>query len=146
MDTKVKVDLIANRSASGEIANQLQKEGSFNISKKKPYLNEDDIPCITVFKGGDPTKEANYMEVYAATMGLNVNVDTTLRPDEWEELDNAVTEISREELTVYDYFIGQNLTLVVHDFSIIIIYIEIKYHTLGNIINKKTCHFNSLKQ
>jgi len=110
MDTNVNVDLIAGKQSSGVIANQLQNGGSLDISKKKPYLNEDDIPCITVFKGGDPTKEANYMEVYAATMGLNVNVDTTLRPDEWEELDNAVLELSRAELTVYDYFIGQNLT------------------------------------
>src|SRR5680860_85032 len=110
MNTNVKVDLISNNQSSGEVANQLQKGGSLDINKKRPYLDENDIPCITVFKGGDPTKEENYVAVYAAERGLNVNVDTTLRPDEWEQLDDAVTEIAREELTVYDYFIGQNLT------------------------------------
>lgn len=110
MDNNVKVDLIANKQASGEVANQLHKGGSLDINKKRPYLDENDIPCITVFKGGDPTKEENYVAVYAADRGLNVNVDTTLRPEEWEQLDAAVESVAREELTVYDYFIGQNLT------------------------------------
>src|SRR6056297_2240949 len=106
----VQVDLISNNQSSGEVANQLHKGGSIDINKKRPYLDENNIPCITVFKGGDPADIENYEAVYARDRGLSVNADTTLRPDEWEQLDAAVTEVAREELTVYDYFVNQNLT------------------------------------
>lgn len=108
--TEAKVDLIVNKQSSGEVANLLKKGGSLNINKKRPYLDENDVPCITEYKGGDPTDPANYVGVYASDRGLQVNADTTLRPDEWEQLDEAVEGVAREELTVYDYFVGQNLT------------------------------------
>ena len=104
------VDLIVNNQANGEVANALHKGGSLDIGKKRPYLDNDGIACITVFTGGDPSDPENYEGKYAADCGLNVNTDTTLRPDEWEELDAAVESVAREELTVYDYFIGQGLT------------------------------------
>ncbi len=106
----VSIDLIGNNLSQGVVANILHKSGSLNINKKRPYLDEDDIPCITVFKGGDPTDMDNYEAVFAAQVGLSVNVDTTLRPDEWKELDDAVSEVGRNELTVYSYFVNKGLT------------------------------------
>lgn len=108
--TEAKVDLIVNKQSNGEVANALQNNGSLDFSKKRPYLDDEGIACITVFTGGDPADPENYEGVYASDRGLNVNTDTTLRPDEWEELDAAVESVAREELTVYDYFVGQGLT------------------------------------
>lgn len=110
MNKNASVDLIANNQSQGEVATLLQKGGSLNINKKRPYLDENNIPTVTVFKGGDPTDMDNYEAVHASNIGLSVNTDTTLRPDEWEQLDAAVQEVAREELTVYDYFVEQNLT------------------------------------
>ena len=110
MNKEANVDLINNNQSQGEIATQLQKGGSLDVNKKRPYLDDDGIPCITVFKGGDPKKAENYTAVYASDRGLHVNADTTLRPDEWVQLDDAVMAVSREELTVYDYFVGKGLT------------------------------------
>ncbi len=108
--TQASVDLINNGQAQGGVANTLKKGGSLNISNKRPYLNEEDIPCITVFKGGDATNPDNYEGVYASTRGLSVNTDLTLRPDEWQQIDDAIEEVAREELTVFDYFVGKGLT------------------------------------
>lgn len=108
--TGANVDLISNNQSQGIVANALQKSGSLNINKKRPYLDEDGIPCITVFKGGDPSELSNYEAVFAAQVGLQVNADTTLTKEEWLELDSAVEGVSREELTVYDYFVGKGLT------------------------------------
>ena len=110
MDKNVQVDLISGDQSTGVIANSLKSAGSLNINKRRPYLDEDGIPCVTVFKGGDPTKIESYEAVHTSKLGLSVNADTTLRPDEWEQLDDMVTEISREELGVYDYFVGKGLT------------------------------------
>ena len=110
MTKEAAIDLISNNQSQGLVANALQKSGSLNVNKKRPYLDEDMIPCITVFKGGDPTDIDNYEAVYARDMGLNVNAETTLTKEEWLELDAAVESVSREELTVYDYFVSKGLT------------------------------------
>lgn len=107
------VDLILNGNATGEVANALKSQGSFNINNKRPYLDEKGIPCITVFTGkheGGAKNPKNYERVYAYQRGLNVNAELTLRPDEWKEIDAAVEEVAREELTVFDYFVGKGLT------------------------------------
>lgn len=106
----VNVDLIVNNQATGAVAGMLQRAGSLNVNKKRPFIDENRIPCVTVFKGGDPTKPENYEDVYASDIGLQVNADTTLRPDEWVQLDDAITEVAREELVLYDYFVKKKLT------------------------------------
>lgn len=110
MSKEVSVDLISNNKSQGAVANALQKGGSLNINKKRPYLDDDGVPCITVFKGGNPEEIENYEVRYASELGLQVNADTTLTKEEWLQLDDAVTEIGREMLTVYDYFVGKGLT------------------------------------
>jgi len=108
--TEANVDLINNKQSQGEVATALQKGGSLNINKKRPFLDDNGVPCIMIFKGGDPTDIDNYEAVFANHVGLNVNAETTLTKEEWLELDDAVTAIGREELTVYDYFVGKGLT------------------------------------
>ena len=107
---EVQVDLISNNQSQGIVANTLQKGGSLNINKKRPFLDENGVPCVIVFKGGDPQEMDNYEARFASSVGLNVNADTTLLPDEWKQLDDAVIEVGREELTVYNYFVGKGLT------------------------------------
>jgi uncharacterized linocin/CFP29 family protein len=104
------VDLISNNQSQGVVANALQKGGSLNINKKRPYLDDEGNVCVTVFTGGDPTDLDNYEARFASDFGLQVNTDTTLTKEEWLDLDNAVIEVGREELTVYDYFVGKGLT------------------------------------
>lgn len=110
MTKEAVVDLISNNQSQGLVASDLQKTGSLNVNKKRPYLDAEGIPCITVFNGGDPTELDNYEAVYARDLGLNINAETTLTKEEWLELDNSIEAVSREELTVYDYFVGKGLT------------------------------------
>lgn len=103
------IDLINNGAGQGMVANALQKGGSLSVFNKRPYLNENGIPCVTVFNGGDVKDPRNYRSVFAVNRGLAVNADLTLRVDEWKQLDEAITAVSREELTVFDYFAAKGL-------------------------------------
>lgn len=108
--SEVQMDFIANKQSQGIVANALRKSGALNINKKRPYLDEEWRPCVTIYLGGDPTDINNYEAKLATELGININADTTLLPDEWKELDEAIEEVAHEELTVYDYFVGKGLT------------------------------------
>lgn len=108
------IDVIANGNAYGNVAGSLKSQGRFNINSKRPYIDEKTgIPCITVFtnkyKGGAKNPQ-NYEKVPAASRGINVNAELTLLPDEWKEIDQEVTEVSRETLAGYQYILDQGLT------------------------------------
>lgn len=106
----VNVDLMGGGNGSGVVADRIQQSGALSIHHMRPYLNKQGVPTITTFKGGDAKNPANYASVPAAQAGLNVNAVTSLRPDEWKQLDQAILDVQKEQLSGYDYIIGKGLT------------------------------------
>jgi len=92
----VHVDMIGKTGVQGPIAQQLQNNGNINAGMYRPYLGNDGRVYVTVYQGGDPKKLTSWREVCINSSPLNVNA--TLRRDEWKQLDDALMEISRERL------------------------------------------------
>lgn len=86
----VKVDLLNNGKAQGELAALLANSGKLETGRMRPFMGKDGRAYVTVFKGGDAKNPANYANV-------PVN-NATLRRDEWKQLDDAVLMVSRERL------------------------------------------------
>ena len=98
------IDLINGGNSQGEVADYIKAKGSLQINKKRPYLGEDGIPLITVLKkGGNPKEPTDYMAVPAINLGMAINTDYTLRPEEWMELDQTLVDLQQEEITGFDY-------------------------------------------
>jgi len=105
------VDLISNGQAQGAFAGQILNNGSrIDPGAMRPFLyfNEQTGQWgtyVTYFKGGDAKKPENYV-----TTPLNVNATTTLRRDEWKQLDDAVMSIAETRLNGVQDLISKGLT------------------------------------
>lgn len=97
------VDLIDNGQAQGIVASQIQNNGSLNLGKMRPFIAEDGKAYMTVYKGGNPS-DAKSWDV------REINVNATLRRDEWKQLDDAVLEVSRQRLGGIEDLISKGLT------------------------------------
>lgn len=85
--SEVNIDL-KNGSKGQGIAGQL----NMNIGAMKPFIGNDGKPYMQIFKGGNPKDIKNY-KVESA-----LNVNATLRRDEWKHLDEAVLRVARDRL------------------------------------------------
>jgi hypothetical protein len=99
----VQVDLMNTNGGTGDVANQLMANGRLDIAGMRPFIGEDGKTYISVFKGGDPKIMSNY-----TTIPLQVN--GTLRRDEWKVLDDAVMRVARERLVGINDLISRGLT------------------------------------
>jgi len=98
------VDLLGrNGQAQGEVANQIMSNGRLNFGALRPYVGNDGRTYVTCYKGGNPTDPTSYV-----TKPINTN--GTLRRDEWKQLDEALTMISRSRLGGIDDLISKGLT------------------------------------
>lgn len=88
---EVNVDFLGKDSGQGAVAASIMANGRMEPGALRPFIGTDNKCYITVFKGGDATKKENYQ-----TMPIQVNA--TLRRDEWKQLDDAVLPISRSRL------------------------------------------------
>ncbi len=103
MEPVAQVDLIANGQASGNFASQLLTMGKVDPGMLRPYIGKDGKVYVTVFKGGDPKKPENY-----ASMPMQINA--TLRRDEWKQLDDAILPIAESRLNAVQDLIDNGLT------------------------------------
>lgn len=86
----VNVDIISKDGVQGNVANEFMVNRRLDVGAWKPF-EEDGRSYISVFMGGDPTKQVNYKVI-------PVNNAATLRRDEWKALDSAVLDIARDRL------------------------------------------------
>jgi len=84
------VDLIGKDGGVGILANKFMANGSLNLGRMRPFVDDNGNSYMTVYKGGDPRNEANY-----ATVQTNAG---TLRRDEWKSLDQAILDVARYRL------------------------------------------------
>ena len=97
------VDFIGKNGGTGEMAQRLLSEGSLNLGKLRPFVGRDGRAYMTVHLGGAVDKKENWKTV-------PINVNATLRRDEWVQLDEALVELSRYRLGGIDDLISNGLT------------------------------------
>lgn len=104
---KTNVDLIFNGQGKGDVANMLINNGRLNIGAMRPYIVSDGYGNVktymTIYKGGNPKKIESYYT-------KEIQVNGTLRRDEWKQLDDAIMEISRQRLGGVQDLIDKGLT------------------------------------
>lgn len=100
----VAIDFIGqNNEAQGDLAAFMAAKGRLDPNTLRPYLGADGRAYITVFKGGDPKTPANYAAV-------PIQVNATLRRDEWKRLDEAVLMVSESRLNGIQDLVSSGLT------------------------------------
>lgn len=102
------VDLIQNGNAQGAVATAIMSVSQFQANSMRPYVKDNGKVYINLFKGGDPRKKENWREIEVNRSFLQVN--STLRRDEWKQLDDVVLEASRSRLSGIEDLISNGLT------------------------------------
>lgn len=101
-DLQVNMDFFdGSGRVMGDVANQLLNS-RLNFGAMRPFVDSKGRTCATVYVGGDPKSPSSYV-----TRKLNVN--GTLRRDEWKTLDDAVLEVSRYRLGGIDDLVSNGL-------------------------------------
>jgi uncharacterized linocin/CFP29 family protein len=91
------VDLISGGHAIGDVASKLQSNGQMNIGAMRPFYDEKTRQCyITVYNGGRLEDKSSWQTMPYPRHLLQVNA--TLRRDEWKQLDEALIADSRYRL------------------------------------------------
>lgn len=98
----IKVDMIHNGQATGQVAGMLQSNGRMDLGRMRPFIGSDGRTYVSVYKGGDPKSPESYSTVA-------VNAGATLRRDEWKALDMAIIEPTRYRLGGRDDLISKGL-------------------------------------
>jgi hypothetical protein len=101
------VDLIGmNGQTQGSFVNQILNNGRMDVGLKRPFIENGKIWCA-IYKGGDPESEDSYQVVPSPNP---ININATLRRDEWKQLDDAVVDVARYRLGGIDDLIANGLT------------------------------------
>ena len=87
------IDYVSKNSGQGEVADMIM-DNQLNIGAMRPFLHKGK-PYVSIYKGGDPNKDSSY-RTELVTQGLQIN--GTLRRDEWKQLDDAILPIARNRL------------------------------------------------
>jgi hypothetical protein len=92
------VDLLAGGKGQGDVANYFASSGQMNTGMMRPYLKNNGRVYVNSYLGGDPASPKNWREIEINRNMMQVN--STLRRDEWKRLDEVILEISRQRLVV----------------------------------------------
>jgi len=93
---KTQIDFLSATGGQGPVAARFMSQGRLDPGRMRPFLGRDGRTYFTIYSGGDPKKPESYKSIPAASMGIQVN--GTLRRDEWKQLDEAVLAISDQRL------------------------------------------------
>lgn len=99
---KLNVDFITPEGVHGKVAGYMATAGRLDPGQMRPFIGKDGRAYVTVFKGGDPKKLANYANVPVT--------NATLRRDEWKQLDEAIKPIAESRLGGVQDLIDAGLT------------------------------------
>lgn len=108
----VNMDFIGKNGAQGDVAAYLAANGRMDPGMLRPWMADDGRIFVTVYGGGDPKKKESYrhipLQTNAAANPLQVN--STLRPYEWRQLDQVVQQIAMSRLGGVQDLISAGLT------------------------------------
>lgn len=82
--------------------------GTINLGRLRPYLGDNGKIYVVTYNGGDPKKITSYKETCINEHPINVNA--TLRRDEWKQLDEVLLDVARERLGGMEDLISKGLT------------------------------------
>ncbi len=94
------VDLLGNGSSFPSFLNS---NGKADVGKKRPFIGKDGRSYVSIYIGGAPDDVANYKTI-------PININATLRRDEWKALDDAVIMVGRYRLGGIEDLISKGLT------------------------------------
>jgi hypothetical protein len=103
MPNNVNVDYVAQGGHSAGAGVFLNK---LSANTLRPYIGDDGNVYITVFKGGDRKNPKNYA-------AKKVQVNATLRRDEWKELDEVLLGIAETRIDGVQDLIDNGLTYTI---------------------------------
>lgn len=116
---KTKVDLLGHGGvAEGVVAMQVLAAGpaGLDVGNFKPWFNQKTgKTCLTVYKGGPryngdgSPREESYQNIVVNANPSLIQINTSLRRDEWIRLDEALQPISRSRLGGVQDLIDNNL-------------------------------------
>src|SRR5512133_1799070 len=86
---EVNVDFLGKEGGQGDVASIIAN-GRMDVGSMRPFVDAKGRPCITVYKGGDPTSP----DCYETRLVSNA----TLRREEWMALDAAIQPVARQRL------------------------------------------------
>lgn len=95
------MDFMTPNSAQGEVAGSFVGN-ALNINTMKPYIGSDGRSYITVCNGNPKDPQS-----YAAHP---INVNATLRKEEWQLFDQVLVQVARDRLTGVNDLISRGLT------------------------------------
>lgn len=90
---------VLNGQAHGAFAQEMAQVG-YDPGYMRPYYNEDGIPCVTINVSGKQ-KEVPIVEVMKKGIMPPVFNATTLRKEEWIEIDKVVVKATRQRLRAW---------------------------------------------
>lgn len=98
------LDFFSKDKFTGEVAERMVSNGNLNTGMMRPFVYKGKS-YVSIYKGGDPKKPESYKTVEAP-----LNVNGTLRRDEWKQLDEVVLQISETRLNGIQDLIDKGLT------------------------------------
>jgi len=87
----VRMDLLGNGVAQGDVANFLMANGRLDVGRMRPFIDDDGLNYVQVYVGGDPKDVSSYQM-------KSIQTNATLRPHEWRQLDEAVLKVAERQL------------------------------------------------
>lgn len=99
------IDFIMKDKFTGDVAKYMASGGRLDPGMLRPFIHTNGESYVSIFKGGDPKKPENYKTVKAP-----LNVNGTLRRDEWQQLDETVLRVSQIRLNGIQDLIDKGLT------------------------------------
>lgn len=117
------VDFVLNGQASGMVAERMQ-DCRFDPGLLRPYIDSRGQRCVTISNGRGGYEKRTVAEMLSNGIHSPVFNATTLRKDEWIQLDSVVLSAARQRLRAwsdlsaansYGGFNGMSKTLLEHE-------------------------------
>jgi hypothetical protein len=111
-ETGINVDLMGRNGGVGEVASYVSQNGQLDPGVMKPFYDEQTRGIyVSVYKGrGDFNDPKNYSTRKVKENVSPLQVNATLRRDEWKRLDEVVVTIAEERLNGVQDLLSNGLT------------------------------------
>lgn len=100
----VNVDFLGPNGPQGGLASYIAKEGRLNPGLMRPFVGRDGRSYVTIYASGDPAKKESYKTI-------PIQINATLRRDEWKQLEQAVQAAATLRLTGVQDLIDNNCVM-----------------------------------
>ena len=118
------IDFIGKNKIQGNVAAHMSTQGRMDPGAMRPWIGKDNKTYVTIYTGGNPKALSSYQT-------SQVQVNGTLRRDEWKQLDEALLRISEYRLGGVQDLIDNNL---VYNLGNAMGTTVLEYHDVGDAL------------